>query len=110
MSERQTVTVEVDAGEMFGSQQWQAYRRDIDEHGAKGIGDGFGLLTIKVGDRSAVHLQLHEDAIGHVVLTVVDALAGREMGKVDVELYGAAPPRRGTKLRKDRRFGDREEG
>lgn len=105
MSDRQTVTIEIDAGEMFGSQSWSTYRRDIDEHGALNIGDGFGLLGVKVSGRDALRLKLREDRMHHVVLEVFDATTNEKMGAVELELYGLVPPRRGSAPKKDRRFG-----
>lgn len=111
MSDRQTVTVEIDAGEMFDRKSWSTYRRDIDRHGALNVGDGFGVLGIKVGGRDAVRMQLREDALGHVVLEVIDATTSKTLGIVDVELYGLTPPRRRAAPKRDLRFGhDDDEG
>ena len=104
MSERQKVTVEVDAGEMFGSQSWDTTRGDIDEHGALHIADGFGVLGLKINGNTAAQLHLHEDRHGYVVLDVVDGHTDERLARIDVELYGMVPPRRGNKGRKDRRF------
>lgn len=105
MAERQTVTVGIDAGELTGmsSLEWSTLRRDIDEHGALKIGDGFGLVTIAINGHAAVHLQLHEDRNGYVVLDAVDAHSGSTMGRMEAELYGLVPPRHGSKGRRSGR-------
>lgn len=100
----QTVKVEVDAGEMFDKQSWSTYRRDIDEAGALGIGDGFGNLGVDVGGRPAVRMSLREDRLGQVVLDVVDAITNKKLGSVQVELFGLVAPRRGAKVKRDKRF------
>jgi hypothetical protein len=103
---RQTITVSVDDGGMMATQEWSTMRKNIDEHGALGIGDGFGLLGIQVGGRTAVHLRMHEDSMHHVVLDVIDALTNEKLGSVQLELYDLVPPRRGAAPKKERRFGD----
>lgn len=102
----QTVKVAIDAGEMFGSQEWSTYRRDIDRHGALNIGDGFGVIGVRIGDATALQLRIHEDAQGYVVLDIIDGRTAKQLAKVDVELSGLVPPRRGAKVTKERRFGD----
>lgn len=104
MSERQSVRVEVDAGELFGGQEWSTLRRDIDEHGALHIADGFGVLGLKVNGHTAVQLRLHEDELGYVVLDVIDGRTAERLARLDVELFGMVPPRHGSKGRRDRRF------
>lgn len=101
MTERQTVTVGIDAGELIGmsSLEWSTLRRDIDEHGALKIGDGFGLVTLTINSHAAVHLRLHEDRNGYVVLDVVDAHSNSTLGRMEAELYGLVPPRHGSKGR-----------
>lgn len=100
MAERQTITVSIDAGELAGQSQlqWSTLRRDIDEHGALKIGDGFGVLTIAINGHAAAHLKLHEDNLGYVVLDVVHAHTGQRV-QFDVELYGLVPPRHESKGR-----------
>lgn len=103
---RQTITVSVDDGGMMPTQEWSTLRKNVDEHGALGVGDGFGLLGIRVGDRVAVHLKMHEDTMHHVVLDVIDATTNEKIGTVQLELFGLTPPRRGSAPKRDRRFGD----
>lgn len=102
MAERQTVTVGIDAGELAGmaSLEWSTLRRDIDEHGALKIGDGFGVVTLSINDHAAVRLRLHEDRNGYVVLDVLDAHSGQTMGRMEAELYGLVPPRHASKGRR----------
>ena len=101
MAERQTVTVSIDAGELAGPSQLHGstLRRDIDEDGALKIGDGFGVLTIAINGHAAVHLKLHEDRNGYVVLDVVDGHQQATLGRFEAELYGLVPPRHGSKGR-----------
>ncbi|UVT31348.1 hypothetical protein SEA_MARCIE_86 [Microbacterium phage Marcie] len=103
---RQTVTVAVDDGGMVPVQEWSTLRKNIDEHGALNIGDGFGVISIAIGGRRAVTLRLHEDRMHHVVLDVIDALTNEKIGTVQPELYDLVPPRRTSAPKKERRFGD----
>ena len=68
--QKQSVTLAIDAGEMFGSQEWSTLRRKIDKHGAKDIGDGFGRVAINVNGKPVAHALLHENAEGQVVLDI----------------------------------------
>lgn len=101
MAERQTVAVGIDAGELAGTGglEWSTLRRDIDEHGALHIGDGFGIVGITVNGHAAVRLRLHEDAQGYAVLDVLDGRSSERLARVEVELFGLVPPRHGSKGR-----------
>lgn len=106
MGERQTIEVSVDIGELVDSLSWNVMRKAIDSDGAKGVGDGFGLITLRINKHTAVVLQLHEDQLGYVVVDVFDGHNRSHLGRVDTELYGHVPPRMEAKIRKERRFGD----
>lgn len=103
---RQTVVVSVDDGGMVPVMEWSTLRKSIDQHGALGIGDGFGVVSIAISGRRAVTLRLHEDAMHHVVLDVIDGLTNQKIGTVQPELYDLVPPRRESAPKKERRFGD----
>lgn len=106
MGERQTVKVSVDIGEVIDSLSWDVMRKDIDSSGALGVGDGFGVITIRINNQASVIIRIQEDRSGYVVTNVYDGRDHSPLGKQDAELYGFVPPRMDRQPKKERRFGD----
>ena len=109
---RQTVTVAIDANELAGTElSWETKRKEITQEGALGVANNTGLVGLTLNGQTAVRLWLHEDETGYVVVDVLDGRTNERVARVDVELFGATPPRRDAKpQRRDRRFGGAERG
>lgn len=107
---RQHITLSVDAQELAGTQTvlGTTMRKEITADGALGVANHTGIIDLQLNGRSAVRLWLHEDRMGHAVISVIDVTRDVMLGTVDVELYDLVPPRRGARVRKERRFGDVE--
>lgn len=108
MSDRQTITVSIDAQDLPGTEHviGTAMRKEITPDGALGVANSTGIVQLMLNGKPAVRLELFEDAVGHAVIRVIDTTCDKKLGTVDVELYGLIPPRRGAVPKRDRRFGD----
>jgi hypothetical protein len=106
VTDRQTVTVSIDIGELVDSLSWDVLRKVIDSDGAKGVGDGFGVITLRLNGHTSVVLHLHENRDGYVVVDLWNGHDKRHLATAEVELHGHVPPRMGAKAKKERRFGD----
>ncbi|MEY4081675.1 MAG: Microbacterium phage OneinaGillian [Actinomycetota bacterium] len=96
MTERQTIKVAIDAGELAAegmSQEWSTMRRDIDRHGALHVGDGFGVIGLRINGNLALTLHLHEDQKGQVVLDIIDPGRPNSYNQIQLEDRGMVPPR-----------------
>lgn len=96
MRERKDVKVEVDAGEIVPAQVWETDRRVIDKHGARHIGDGYGIISLAVGGESVVQTHMHEDENGKTVLDVLLPHIEKSQ-RIRVEQLGLVPSRSGVK-------------
>jgi hypothetical protein len=96
VAERQTIKVAIDAGELAAegmAQEWSTMRRDIDQHGALHVGDGFGVIGLRVNGHMALTLHLHEDQKGQVVLDIIDPGRPGSRSQIQLEDRGMVPPR-----------------
>lgn len=109
---RQTIVVSIDGQELAGTQTvlGTTMRKEITHEGALGVANNTGIITLMLNGHAAVRLWLHEDRMGHAVVSVIDVPQDKHLGVVDVELYDLVPPRRGAAVRKERRFGDGQLG
>ncbi|WKW84943.1 hypothetical protein SEA_SALLYK_77 [Microbacterium phage SallyK] len=105
---RQTITVSIDAQDLPGTQHvlGTGKRAEITSAGMLGVANNTGMLDLLINDRSAVHMRIVEDKMGHAVIVVVDATRNVILGVVDIELYDLVPPRRTPTPKRERRFGD----
>jgi hypothetical protein len=105
---RQTIRVSVDGQELAGAHalEWETKRREITRDGALGVANHTGIVRLLLNDHPAVTLWLHEDDQGYVVIDVFDGQNQDFLGRQHAELGGLVPPRTGSKVRKERRFGD----
>lgn len=105
---RQAITVAVDGQELAGvhSLQWETKRKEITQQGALGVANNTGLVGLRLNGHTAAQLWIHEDAMGHVVIDVLNH-KNQVVARLEPELYGQVPPRTGSKEpRRERRFGD----
>lgn len=102
---RQGIEVSIDANEIIPTLKWDTKRKEITSQGALGVANNTGLVGLALNGKTVVHLWVHEDRDGYVVVTVYDDKR-QAIATVDVELHGHVPPRMGAKAKKERRFGD----
>jgi hypothetical protein len=88
----QTITVAFDIDEVIDSVQGEVLRKDIDEHGALHVLNGFGSATLRINGQPVMHLHIHEDAQGKVVVDAINRSA-TVIGRVYPEDDGVVPPR-----------------
>lgn len=97
MTDAARIRVELDMSELVAAHLFETRRDQIDEAGARGIWDGFGLLAVRVNGEAVVALQIHEaDPLG-VVLDVYPVRNNKTSSapayRVELEAQGIVPSR-----------------
>jgi hypothetical protein len=89
----QTLTASIDVGELVDTLHWETTRKEIDNAGALHIGDGFGLILLRLNDTAVVALKIREDQRGKVVVDVSNPRNGAPVGRLYPEDDGVVPAR-----------------
>lgn len=105
---RQTITVSLNAQDIPGMQHMigEGLRKEITPLGMLGVANNTGIIELMLNNHVAVRMVIAEDKVGHAVIQVHDMTQQKQMGVVDIELYGLVPPRRAPEPKRERRFGD----
>lgn len=92
---KQTIKVSIDSQELTGvhQQEWETLRKEVTTAGAIGVANNTGVIGLTLNDHAAVRLWIHEDALGYVVVDVLDGRTNAHLARVDAELFGMVPPR-----------------
>lgn len=105
---RQTITVSLNAQDIPGMQHviGEGLRKEITPLGMLGVANNTGIIELMLNNHIAIRMVIAEDKVGHAVIHVYDMTQQKQMGVVDIEVFGLVPPRRSPVEKRERRFGD----